>query len=317
VGFKMLIITNKILVVLTLFASSTLVNADLITLEDSDLSEVDGEGIGLVLEDFIYNAGEAVNGGGTFEINGLQTSDDKDVTISISQFYIAASGSNQGTILNPVNIGRLNNPFNIELRDGDNYGVDNKAIFEFSAPSVANGSRLSERPDVGIRFDLDIDGNPFQSLDNHIKSLSIDGSYLRLWGGGGRMEGEVALNIYTPNMAFFACDSNHENCGQTVEFRDVSIEAKLGYGEFQPVTFDVSSDGHFHFSVGTLEGKCATNSTGGCVSGSDRNVLIDFYDNGPKTNIYIDNVVVAGQEFGTTTVSNLQIQYLDVRSRDL
>lgn len=313
----MRIIKNKIIVLFLLFGSTFLVNADLISLEDNDLSEVDGEGIGLVLEDFVYNAGESVNGGGTFEISGLQTSNDEDVIINISQFYIAASGSEQGSVLNPVNIGRLNNPFNIELRNGDDYGVNNKAVFELSAPSLVNGSRLSERPDVGIRFDLDIAGSPYQSLDNHIKSLSIDGSYLRLWGGEGRMEGELAVNIYTPSMAFFACNSSHGNCGHTVEFQDVSIEAKLGAGEYQPVTFDVSSDGNFHFTVGTLENKCTTNSSGGCVSGSQRDVLINYYNSGPKTNIYIGNVAVAGQEFGTTTLSNLQIQYLDVKSHDL
>ena len=101
---------------LLLILSSQLSYSDLEPLNDSNLSNIDGAGIGLVLEDFVFNAGESVNDGGTFEISGLQTSADEDVVIGISQFYIAGSGSNRGTnvISNPVNIGRLTNPFNLE-----------------------------------------------------------------------------------------------------------------------------------------------------------------------------------------------------------
>lgn len=308
---------NQILIIFFTFINSSY--ADLVALEDNDLGAVDGEGIGLVLEDFLYNAGETVNSGGTFEISGLKTSGDEDVVIAVSQFYIAGSGSNNGSTLNSVNLGRLNNPFNIELRDGNesDVGVANKAVFEFSAPKLANGSRLSEKPDIGIQFDLEINGTRHQSLESHIESLSIDGSYMRLWGGSGRMEGELALNVVTPSIEFFACDSNGNNCGTPVDFQNVNIKAELGSGEFQPVTFEVNSDGHFNFSVGSLEGKCAINSSGGCVSGTQRNVLIDYYNNGPSTNAFIGNVSVGGQNFGSTTINNLQIQYLEVTSHDL
>ena len=296
--------------------------ADLEMISDSGLSDIDGAGIGIVLEDFVYNAGESINGGGTFEISGLQTSNDEDVTIGISQFYIAGSGSNRGAnvIDNPVNIGRLVNPFNLELRDGKDFGVTDKAVFEFSAPTKINGSRLTERPDLGVRFDLDIAGTRYQSLENHIKSLSIDGSYIRLWGGDGHMEGELALNIFTPEIEFFACDSVGSNCGESVSFTDVSIEIQLGHGEFQPVTFEVADTGNFVFEVGSLEGKCSSlNGSGGCNSGANTGYteLTEYYTSGPKSNTYIGEVSVGGQSFGSTTISNLQIQYLEVKSHDL
>ncbi|OUS40525.1 hypothetical protein A9R00_05590 [Oleispira antarctica] len=297
--------------------------SDLEMLTDKNLSDVDGAGIGIVLEDFIFNGGEAINGGGTFEVSGLQTSDNKPVILGISQFYIAGSGSNRGTNVdgNSVNIGRLTNPFNLELRDGNDLdvGVTDKAVFEFSAPTKLNGSRASERPDMGIRFDLEIDGVSHQSLENHIESLSIDGSYIRLWGGDGHMEGELALNVYTPNIELFACDSAGLNCGETVSFQNVSIELELGQGEYQPVTFEVDATGNFVFEVGTLEGKCAsTNGTGGCDSGTaGYEDLNNYYASGPASNTYIGNVSVGGQSFGSTTISNLQIQYLEVKSHDL
>ena len=331
---------------------------DLVALDDSDLSNVDGEGVGIVLEDFVYNAGEQINGGGTFEIGGLQNSSNQEVTLGISQFYIAGSGSNKGAnvINNPVNIGRLVNPFNLELRDGNDsdVGVPNKAVFEFSAPTKNVGSttgttsyfvpvmenrpgatgqrvdrfsgldstifssRSTERPDMGIRFDLEIAGTRYQSLENHLESLSIDGSYVRLWGNDGHMEGELAINIYTPSMEFFACDSAGNNCGNSVDFCNVGIEAELGSGEFQPVTFEVDATGNFVFEIGSLQGKCSSlNSTGGCNAGAERNVLLDYYSSGPSTNAYIGNVVVGNKDFGSTTISNLQIQYLEVKSHDL
>lgn len=332
--------------------------ADLVALDDEVLSHVDGEGIGIVLEDFVYNAGESINGGGTFEIGGLQNSSNQEVTLGISQFYIAGSGSNKGSnvINNPVNIGRLINPFNLELRDGNDIDVNvpNKAVFEFSAPSKNIGStsgstsyfvpvyearpegigqrvdriasldtsifssRSTERPDMGIRFDLEIAGTRYQSLENHIESLAIDGSYVRLWGGGGHMEGELALNIYTPSMEFYACDASGNNCGASVDFRNVGLEAELGSGEFQPVTFEVDATGNFVFEVGSLQGKCSSiNGTGGCNAGAERDVLVNYYNSGPTTNLYIGNVVVGNKDFGSTTISNLQIQYLEVKSHDL
>lgn len=314
-------------VLLVLF--SQICYSDLEALSDSNLSDVDGAGIGFVLEDFVLNGGEAVNGGGTFEISGLQTSDDEEVVIGISQLYIAGAGSYRGQDAedNPVNIGRLINPFSLELLDGNDVGVSDKAVVEFSAPeSGANGSRDSERPNMGIRFDLEIDGSYYQSLEGHVESLSIDGSYIRLWGGSdnesgsGRMEGELVLNIDTPFMEFFACDADGSNCGDTINFSDVSIQLELGSGDYQPVTFQVESSGQFSFEVASLEGSCASiNDTGGCESGTDTgyDALSVYYDSGPAINIYIDDVSVGDTSFGSTTIDNLQIQYLKVSSHDL
>lgn len=337
-------------------------HADLVTLDEDSLGNINGNGIGIVLEDFVYEAGSQTDSGATFEISGLETSDatPKDVILKISQFYIAGDNSNNGTsvIGNPVNIGRLVNPFSLELQDGNKLDskVTDKAVFEFSAPTKQIGtvsgstsyfiptyenrtgaatgtqrvssfsafdstvlsSRAGERPDMGISFDVNIDGVTNQSLESHIESLAIDGSYLRLWGDDGRMEGELAFNAYTPSIEFIACDAGGVNCGATVEFQNVSVESRLGYGEKQPVTFEVNSDGHFIFEVGSIKSLCSTfSNNGGCTDSAGITALTGFYDNGPNTNAYIGNVVVGTESFGSTTISNLQIQYLHVQSHDL
>lgn len=337
--------------------------ADLIPLTDSILKKIDGEGIGIVLEDFVFQAGEQVNGG-TFEISGLENASGQEVVLGISQLYISGSDSNRGknVIGNTVNLGRLQYPFNIELRDGNELGIANKAVLELSAPKkmvdisyfqetkenrsesrypgwqTASGQRVDsisglnntifssrdgERADLGIRFDLEVNGNNAQSLENHIKDLAIDGSYVRVWGGGSRVEAEINLNFYATQLEFRACDSLGGNCGDSVNFNNIGIESQLGDGNFQPVTFEVTPEGQFSFLVGSLEGKCATNSTGGCVAGAGKDRLAEFYNSGPTTNAYIGNVRIGNASantignFGSSTISNLQIQYLEVTSHDL
>lgn len=331
------IIINLISVFLFIFKISS-ANADLISLDDHSLGSVDGAGIGFVLEDFVYEAGSDTNGGATFEISGLETSTGGEVVIGISQFYVSGGGSEEGdnVLSNPVNIGRLNNPFNLELRDGNDpdIGIADKAVFEFSAPkqgALASRSKTAllsgERPDMGVRFDLNVNGIRKQSLENHVESVSIDGSFIRLWGDGNKTHANLALNIYTPKMTFFACDANGINCGQSVDFLDLSIESELGYGDKQPVTFEVDGDGNFIFEVGRLEGPgsiknlCGSFSSGarggGCTDSQGVIELNKFYTDGPKANVYIGNVIVGNESFGSSTVSNLQIQYLHVKSHDL
>jgi len=356
-----------------LLSFSMLVNvvqADLVSIDDFALSKVDGEGIGLVLEDFIFNAGSETAGGGTIEISGLKGSSGQDVSLHVSQFYILGNGSIRGSVVdgNSTNIGRLSNPFNIELIDGDDVGVANKAVFEFSAPKLhgttsvftptffnqigsagdftgfntalfdddtTTGSRSSERPDIGISVDLEIAAVRTQSLNTHYKRLSIDGSRLRLWGSydddvaktGGRMEGELTLNIYTHDLEFFACNSGDSfgdnSCGTSIHFNDFAAELQLGWGSSQPATFEVNGDGNFVFEIKSLEGICGGANTGidGCTASSgdqSTDVVERFYSSsGPFSNIYMGEVKVGERSFGNSTISNLQIEYLKVSSHDL
>ena len=58
----------------------------------------------------------------TFKISGLTNSNGDAVTVNVNQLYIARSGSVYGTDLKGVNLGRLDNPFEIDLLDGDDIG---------------------------------------------------------------------------------------------------------------------------------------------------------------------------------------------------
>lgn len=66
-------------------------------LNDGELSEIDGAGIGLILEDFIFSHGTDapdVNGeqARIFRIAGIQSTDGREVDITVNHLYIAGSG---------------------------------------------------------------------------------------------------------------------------------------------------------------------------------------------------------------------------------
>lgn len=332
-------------------------SAELQSLDDFEMDQVTGAGLAIVLEDFAFEAGQNIAGANNnqLDISGLQTSDGRDVVLSVSQFYIAGSGSNQGenVIGNGVNLGRLLYPYQINLLDGDEIGIDDKAVLELAAPSRLNtnsllnqdfrtrsrtcgsgfscqqrsqgvtginlsglSSRSSELADFGTRFDLNIDGTRQQSLETHATGVALDGSHVRLWGDNNRMVGNLAINLYADDLTIFAANPDGTNAGNSVVFDDLVLEAELGYGDRQAVEFEVRDDGNFELLIGGRDraDTCQLNSSGNC---NNRAGFADFYDNGPKANIYIDDVRVGNQSFGSTTISNLQIQYLKVTSRDL
>lgn len=330
---------------------SSLSHAELQRMDDEALSSVDGEGIGFVLENFSFEAGTDVASGNRLDITGITNSSGEDVVLSVSQLYIAGAGSNQGQNVsgNTVNLGRLIFPYNIELVNGDDIGIDGKAVFEFSAPvrfpgsstekpysllgfnmenrtesrypgqQVASGSRVdsisgvdasvlsgraTEMADLGIRFDLMENGVRAQSLEAHAEGVSIDGSFIRLWGNNDEMVGNLNLNFYAQDISLFACDADGNNCGQSVNLHNYVLESQLGDGEEQPVTFEVGGDGNFTIEVGSIEGK-------------SNSYYQNFYANGPRTDIYIESVKVGNSDFGSATIANLQVQYLRATSHDL
>jgi hypothetical protein len=367
---------------LNLFFIST-TYADLVSLNDTDLKNVDGAGIGIVLEDFLYNAGSDVGEGGEFVIGGLAGSQydrtEQEAKLNVSQFYISGSGSENGSLVDErtVNIGRLLFPFNIELLDGDDFGISNKAVLEFSAPikniatrgqsdnapstsyyGVKNinrtergglvgttrqnvvgqrvgyfrsldatifNSRAAERPDIGISFGVSFDEeDPIENLGLHFESVAVDGSYLRLWGDGGALRTEFALNLYSSNLEVVACDGDGGGCGDSITFNNFSLEAEFGAGDFQPVTFEVTPDsGNFIFEVASIAGQCSINTgRGSCMDNTTANLetrknYVDYYESGPAINAFIAKVNVGGVDFGSTTISNLQFQYLKIETHDL
>lgn len=132
--------------------ASTSVWAELKDLSEQEMSDVNGAGIGLVLENFLFSHGTDANPAASgeiprvFKIGGIQSTpnaqgESQEVDIVVSQLYIARAGSNYGQDLAPVNLGRLINPYSIGVIDGNTLdengraiGPEDKAVVEIAAP---------------------------------------------------------------------------------------------------------------------------------------------------------------------------------------
>lgn len=129
-------------------------------LDDEELGQVDGAGLALVLEDFIFDSN--LDNGATLEIGSIAGSRKSgsaarvtgEAKLQVSRFYIAGSGSNKGAAnLTGVNVGTLESPYSVAVLDGDNYRVNNKALLQIAAPernadsilSFYNGTRTGAR----------------------------------------------------------------------------------------------------------------------------------------------------------------------------
>src|SRR5690606_18725379 len=138
VGHKKLL---QISVVLGSLALASALRAELMSLSDGDLATVNGQGIVLVMDDFVFSHGHDPLDGQTFRFTGLTNSAGDPVIINVHQLFIARAGSNYGSTLNPVNLGRLVNPYEMDLVDGDDIGLPGEAVLQLSAPTkVAPGT---------------------------------------------------------------------------------------------------------------------------------------------------------------------------------
>ncbi len=362
--------------------------AELKDLSEDELSGVSGEGIGLVYEDYQFNAisaeletdpnAETVS----FKLTGINDQDGNPVDVSLSQMYIAGPNTNRGQDLEGkvVNIGRLNNPYTIDMLDGNDLGgggLQDKAVLAIAAPThVAQsegyhctdksqtsagsgtcasrpeiGSYHGERMDIGLRINTEyVDASKNTNLNFHAESAHFDGSYLRFWGGEADVDGEdgsggavstmmmeARLNVYADKLILNShkagCDFTTEDCGHDISFDQFSLELALGDAKYhQPMTFDVTSDGHFKFIIHKTpapnDSRLPSNSgdgrsgigADGLIGTSDAatwNWYNDYYTNGAKSNVYIGELRVGGESFGTSTIEGLQIQYLEITSHDL
>ncbi|AHK17206.1 hypothetical protein [Thalassolituus oleivorans] len=109
--------------------------ADLVALDDDTLSTSTGEGLGLVLEDFVFNVDDAVT-----TVTGIKSSssdggitDGRDVTVDWTEFYVMGEGSQNGTVETPGQIGSLAHPWVLETLPGSAFASigDDIGVLQF------------------------------------------------------------------------------------------------------------------------------------------------------------------------------------------
>ncbi|HBN9636769.1 hypothetical protein APA73_17725 [Pseudomonas aeruginosa] len=323
-------------------------HAEMTALDDEQLSDVQGAGIGFVLDSAMVDGNKA-----TIAINGVtNTATGQNVPITVKELYVAATGSNKGSTLEPVTLGRLNFPFKLNLAKGsvlttqlDDGRVvstlpDTADVIELAFPSLVSGaggqpciagyagagsncsSRASEKVDAGIRFDFGVTSTRTDVLNLDFSELAMDGSYLRFWGANARSQlvGEMRLNLYAKTFEIMSCGAGSPSCvsaaeqaARTVYLTNAYASVALGYGKSQPLLFSVTADGNFTFELPKLTLANAA----------------DFYANAPRTSLVIENlniggtrpgygkVPTGGYNMGRNEISGLSFNYLKVTSHNL
>ncbi|OUL44355.1 hypothetical protein B2G63_31080 [Pseudomonas aeruginosa] len=317
-------------------------HAEMTALDDEQLSDVQGAGIGFVLDSAMVDGNKA-----TIAINGVtNTATGQNVPITVKELYVAATGSNKGSTLAPVTLGRLNFPFKLnlttQLDDGRVVSTlpDTADVIELAFPSLVSGaggqpciagyagagsncsSRASEKVDAGIRFDFGVTSTRTDVLNLDFSELAMDGSYLRFWGANARSQlvGEMRLNLYAKTFEIMSCGAGSPSCvsaaeqaARTVYLTNAYASVALGYGKSQPLLFSVTADGNFTFELPKLTLANAA----------------DFYANAPRTSLVIENlniggtrpgygqVPTGGYNMGRNEISGLSFNYLKVTSHNL
>jgi hypothetical protein len=376
---------NRIATIPFLLMLGSIAQAELMDLTESELSELTGEGIGLVYESYQIemlaaelnnraDGGPSGEAGNDFKITGIVDSSGEAVDVSIAQFYLAGTGTNLGSDLtgNVVNIGRLNNPITIDLVDGDTLsgGTGSWAengVLQIAMPTHVAGSlgydctnpiatlgsgTCSSRPadavsgfhgerfDLGHRINRDFAGADKDfNLNFHAVSAHMDGSYVRFWGGNADVDGngtsdstmmlEAQMNFYASELVFDSCNLDGSLCGEQVGFTDFSMELALGdAAHYQPMTIDVTDGGFLNITIQAVPAPGDIRTGGGGIAanglidgvGTDAvtwNWYDEYYSQLRKTNISVSAMNVGADNFGSSSIQGLQIQYLEVISHEL
>lgn len=218
----------------------TNVHAELIDLSESELSDVTGEGLGLVYEDYqIELLAESLNAredgsGGTldggeegneFKITGIVDANGDAVDVSIGQFYMAGTGTNLGTDLTDktFNLGRLTNPITIDLKDGNTLGNGSDGWADLSVLEIAMPTHV----DGTVGFNC-LDANATQGSGT-CSSRPNDGSFR-----GERFD--MGMRV---NRQFASDPSKNEN----INFHAQSANMDGSYWRFWGGMADIDGDG--------------------------------------------------------------------------
>lgn len=329
------------------------VEAELQGLSETEMAGIDGAGIGLVLENFKFSHGtDEPDASGEqariFRIGGIKSTDGRDVDITVNHLYISGANSNYGENLGPVNLGRLLNPWRIDVVDGNDIGIANKAVLEFAASGMVSADQgydcmdagagfgsgtcssrpatagyIGERADIGMQMNVAVGDDRSANINVHAKSAVIDGSYLRLWGDNDRrqMVGQFKLNFYSPELSINACSQDGSSCGSRIRMSNFALELAIG-NQLQPVFFDVDGSGNFVVEVAAIRRPQPGEIGADGLRGSSDAEAWDFYEayyTNPefRSNLKIGNFSVGDRDFGSARVQGMLIQHLNIKTRDL
>ncbi|MDN5517446.1 MAG: hypothetical protein L0G82_19595 [Pseudomonas sp.] len=302
-------------------------------LSDAEMSDVQGAGLGFVLDQVLLDGS-----GAQIVINDITDRQGRNVPISLKNLYLGAAGSNKGSNLNPVIIGSLDHPFELELAKGEELRTlrddgqwvqttpSNITVLSFKfperltsggSPCIASyagagsncSSGASGRADLGMRFDFQVAAGRTEMLALDFHQLVMDGSYLRLWGdrgqnGNGELVGEARINIFAKTLEVMSCaQANCNTTGETAAQRGArTLYITNGYANIA-LGYGKSQPLRLRSSADGQFVMELQNPTSGATTAAQRQALAsDFYANAPRTNLVFENLTVGGTRSSPTAV---------------
>ncbi len=144
-----------------MFASSAY--AELVVMQDDELSKATGEGLGLALQDFILDSD-----GAELKVTGIKDSNGGEIDIDWTSFYIMGEGSEKGSIATTTDIGSYLNPWVFRSVRGSRGLNEGDADYDERYTSIGNDVALLE-----IATD---------SYDNPVQQSAVFGEFSRYQG---------------------------------------------------------------------------------------------------------------------------------------
>lgn len=339
--------TNLLLAGAALTFAGVVTAGDMEPMSDNEMSDVNGQGVGIVMEDFRFAHGHDSSEDKTFRLSGITNEAGEDVEVLVDHLYIGGAGSDFGNDLQTVNLGRLTNPFSMRLRDGDTLSdsLEGKAVFELAAPEkVASGDGVAcipggsdtgcvsrepdssegirgERMDLGFATTVQSGSSDPQKLNIHAERAVVDGSYIRLWGSDSgderqQLRGQIQSNFYTPQLSINACDQTGSSCGDSIAFNDFMMELAIG-NEHQPMFFSVLGPGHevveeqgnLRLELRTISDARSPDPINDSGTGSsDDDATHDFYEDYYTNDEYRSDIKAGDVEIGGDSLGSARME---------
>lgn len=294
-------------------------------LSDREMADVQGAGLGFVLDQVLLDGA-----GAQIVINDIRDDQGRNIPISMNNLYLGAAGSDKGSNLDPVTIGSLAHPFELELAKGEDLRTlrddgqwvqttpSGVAVLSFKFPErlvaggnpciaayAAAGSNCSTGPsgraDLGMRFDFQLAAGRTEMLALDFGELVMDGSYLRLWGdpgqnGNGELVGEARVNVFAKTLEVMSCaQSNCDTAGETAAQRGArTLYITNGYANVA-LGYGKSQPLRLRSSADGQFVLELQNPTFAGTTAAERQALAaDFYANAPRTSLVFENLTVGG-----------------------
>jgi len=339
------------IVALSFFTGSAY--AELQAMDDSEMSSQSGAGLGFALQDFIFNTDDAsLSVTGIDDASGNEVGikwDEFYIMGEGSDNGSISTPTDIGSYLNPWVIRSVRgssdwsgDPANYYTGDAAAIGNDVAAlqlltdvytspaqdtrqyvmdcVFGSAADCADRALIRRDGADIGSRFTLDFVNGTSHIWNIDMSGVYLDGSSFWLWSrpdenNQSELLGQLNLSMFAEEFRMATCGDACTGTDSLLKIDQMYLGLNLGFGDVQPLKFSATSDGNFVLELS--KPNPASQSVDTTDSAAMQAFYDGYYENAPKSNIYIGEITVGNRTAGETIVNGFRAQYLKATSIDL